>query len=100
MSEFKEGYGEGRAETRSELDRVGRGEGLSSDYSYKVSKKMIHFGLIMMPVLFLFLWLGLKWSFFLALIVGLVGGWLIVIVVGLLFVGVVTLAAKGKGKKQ
>ena len=95
-NEFKEDYQQGRKETREQLKRIKRGEGMTDDYAFKFSKPFVYFGFILSIGGFFFLWLVTKWNFFIALLVGLVGGWVLVGIILFAVVGLIKLIAKNK----
>jgi hypothetical protein len=95
-NEFKESYQQGREETKEQLKRIKRGEGMTDDYSFKFAKPFVYLGIFLCIAGFFYLWLIIKWSFFVSLVVGLVGGWVLSCVILLVAVGLLMLIAKSR----
>ena len=92
---FNEGYDEGRMETRSELNNIAKGEGISTAYSQKMAKKSLTLQLIVWVGGCIFL-LTQGWNFFLALITSFGIAILSTLIFSLTWLGLMMLIAKSR----
>lgn len=53
----------------------------------KLSDTASYLSMVTIPAIFLFLWLGLKWNWFLALIIGIVSGFITALLLVMLVAG-------------
>ncbi len=68
MGTFNDSIKQGQKETREELIRIKKGEGLSDEYSFKIAGKILGICFVITIFAFFYSWLHYHMNFFLSLI--------------------------------
>lgn len=94
MNDFSEGIKEGQDETIEALKSIRSGHGISNDYAFKLSKRVIFLGFIGGIASFIISLLYFHLNFVISIIIGFISGYLLFILFALLVGGIFILASK------
>ena len=97
--EFKKDYQQGREDTKEQLKSIRRGEGMTDDYSFKIAKPSCYLSIFLGIGSFFYVWLVIKWNFFISLIVGFIGAWIFLAILIFVVAGFFKLASKSERYK-
>lgn len=96
MGTFNDSIKQGQQETKEQLIKIKKGEGLSDEYSFKIAGKILGICFVITIFVFFYSWLHLHINFFLSLILAFFAWVISSLTIVFLFIFIFKIASKSE----